>query len=269
MSISVLCSVRNGEEFLYEALSSVLRQTFKDICLIVVDDSSEDQTSQILKDLVSTDKRINVISNSHCLGLTRSLNKALATVATPWVARIDHDDVWHPEKLARQMEFLSNNPDIGFLGTAYREMDADGCNLRDSVLPVCQTDNEIRRALYRFNPFFHSSIMIDRKLVQGVGGYNERFLYAQDYELWVRLMNHTQAAILPEILCYRRMGEGNISVRKERAQRLNALKAKVLWARLNGFRIDLLGPLMRDLVVLMSPDSFKKVVRSRLRSVGR
>ena len=269
MTVSVICSVRNGERFLHEALSSVLRQTFKDISLIVVDDASEDQTAQILMELTSSDERLSVISNASCLGLTRSLNKALGIVNTPWIARIDHDDVWLPEKLARQMDFLTDNPEIKLIGTAYQEIGVDDSNPRDAVLPVCQTDKRIRLALYHFNPFFHSSVIVSRQLILDVGGYNERFLYAQDYELWVRLMAHTRAAILPEKLCYRRMGIDNISVRKERAQRVNALKSKVLWARLNGFQVGLLGSLVRDIFVILSPDFFKKAVRRYLRSIGR
>jgi hypothetical protein len=132
-------------------------------------------------------------------------------------------------------------------------------------MPLCQTDKEIREALYRFNPFFHSSIVARLEFINELGGYNERFVYAQDYELWVRLLHRTQAANLAETLCFRRTGDKNISVRKERAQRLNALKAKILWARLNGFKKEILPPVLRDLAVVLAPNAIKKFVRRGLR----
>lgn len=251
-----------------EALSSVLQQSYQDIRLIVVDDSSVDQTRLVLNDFASSDSRVIVLSNNCSLGLTKSLNKALDVAVTPWIARIDHDDVWHPEKLSRQMNFLASNPEIDLLGTAYKEMDEDGGNLRNAVLPLCRTDKEIRKALYQFNPFFHSSIVARRDIVQELGGYNERFVYAQDYELWVRLLHRTQAAILPVVLCYRRVGDDNISVRKERTQRFNALKAKILWARLNGVKKDVFLPALRDISVVLAPDTVKKLVRCRLHGEG-
>jgi glycosyltransferase involved in cell wall biosynthesis len=263
--ISIILVTRNGSAYLKDALDSIASQTWSDFKLLIVDDASEDCTPKIISRYKNSDERIDTIRNDICIGLTCSLNKAIMQVDSPWIARIDDDDTWHPEKLSKQMKFLASNPKVGLLGTAYKEMDEDGSNLRNSVLPLCQTDQEIREALYRFNPFFHSSIVARREIVHELGGYNERFFYAQDYELWVRLLHRTQAANLTEILCYRRMGDNNISVRKERAQRLNALKAKILWVRLNGFRKEVLSPVLRDLAVVLAPNAVKNFVRVSLR----
>ncbi len=266
--ISIILVTRNGSAYLKFALDSIAYQTWSDFKLLIVDDASEDSTPRIISYYKNLDERIETMRNDFCIGLTRSLNRAIMLVDSPWIARIDDDDTWHPEKLSKQMEFLASNPKVGLLGTAYQEMDEDGSNLRNSVLPLCQTDKEIREALYRFNPFFHSSIVARREIVQELGGYNERFVCAQDYELWVRLLHRTQAANLAEILCYRRMGDNNISVRRERAQRLNALKAKILWARLNGVKGEMLPPVLRDLAVILAPSAVKKLVRWSLRGGG-
>ena len=267
VTVSVLCSVRNGGDVLESAISSVLQQSHKDITLLIVNDASVDKTTDVLDRYAARDSRVKILTNSVSKGLTRSLNMALALVDTPWVARIDHDDLWHTKKLEKQLLYLKSHPHIGLLGTAYQELHSDvSGQLIDAILPLCQTDEEIRKALYQFNPFFHSSIMVKRELIQKVGGYNEQFVYAQDYELWVRLLSLTKAAILPEILCYRRVGAENISIRKERSQRRNALRSKLLWTKLNGYQKILLPAVVRDLAVIVTPKMIKSVIRKKLHS---
>lgn len=262
--VSVLLAVRNGLPYVENAIASVLGQTMTSIELIVIDDGSEDGTGALLDDLAGRDGRLHVLRNPHSIGLTRSLNLALQAARGSYIARIDHDDLWLEQKLALQLDYLERNPQIGLLATAYREDDLAGRWTRIPLLPMCRTDVEIRTALYRFNPFFHSSILIRRGLLIALGGYDESYRYAQDYELWTRLLTCTQAATLPDVLCVRRVGNSNISYRKERAQRFNALRAKLAWARRNGFSRLLLLPLLRDLAVIFAPGRFKLAVRSRL-----
>jgi len=262
--VSVLMSVRNGLPHIEDAISSVLGQTQISLELIVVDDGSDDGTSTLLGNLASSDERLRVLHNEISLGLTRSLNRALSVATGRYVARIDHDDLWLERKLAQQVAYLDLHPEVGLLGTAYREADIRGRWKRDPLLPLCRTDTEIRDALYRFNPFFHSSILIRRELLVALGGYHEGYRYAQDYELWTRVLSRTQAATLPDVLCLRRVGDDNISYRRERAQRFNALRAKLAWARLNGFSPRLLIPLVRDLAIVLAPRWLKAAIRSRL-----
>jgi len=264
-AVSILLAVRNGELFLEQSVDSVLNQKYRNFEFIITNDGSSDTTSHILDTFVARDNRIRIINNKYSIGLTRSLNNSLSVSKGEFIARIDHDDIWHPDKLDRQISFLNAHPEIGLLGTSYWEMDSDGTNLRRAVLPLCQTDDEIRRALYCYNPFFHSSIVARRTLLMEIGGYNTRFKYAQDYELWTRLIHQSKAAILPDILCYRRNGKFNISVRKEREQRLNALRSKILWSRFNGIRFFVIKAIIRDLVVILSPQFIKQLIRKYLR----
>ena len=261
---SVLIAVRNGIPHVKEAIDSVLTQSMRSLELIVVDDGSTDGTSDILEQMARHDNRLQIIRNSISLGLTRCLNLALGCASGKYIARIDHDDLWLVEKLAKQTSYLDLHPEVALLGTAYREQDIGGRWSRTPLLPLCQTDAEIRAALYCFNPFFHSSILIRRDLLISLGGYDERYRYSQDYALWVQVLRHTQAATLPEVLCLRRVGEDNISFRKESAQRLNALRAKLTWAKHNGFSSRMLIPLLRDLAIIFAPGWFKSTVRARL-----
>lgn len=267
-TVSVLLAVRNGERTIAEAVESVFSQTALDtIEVIIIDDGSTDRTRNILERIPCQNASFILLQNKFCQGLTKSLNQALSKARGRYIARIDHDDVWHPEKISQQLSYVENHPEVGILGTAYFDMDEDGGNMRAPEIPICYTDLEIRKALYKANPFFHSSILARTDLVRSIGGYDESFLVAQDYDLWVRLLGLTKGAILPEVLCYRRIGRGNISVKKERRQRINALRAKARWVKENGMDVTMIVPAMRDLAIIALPAYMKKIVRKRLHEV--
>jgi len=162
--VSVLLAVRDGGNVLGDAIQSVLDQSYLEFELVVVDDGSSDGTSAFLDELNTKGLKLKVLRNHTSIGLTRSLNLGLQYATGKYIARIDHDDVWGPEKLKKQLAFLESHPEVGLLGTAYKEMSMDGLSMRDALLPFCQSDSEIRRALYQYNPFFHSAIVVRRDL---------------------------------------------------------------------------------------------------------
>jgi cellulose synthase/poly-beta-1,6-N-acetylglucosamine synthase-like glycosyltransferase len=194
--LSVICCVFNGAAYLKEALASLFQQSFADFECIVVDDGSTDDTPRILRDCA--DPRLAVISQSNA-GLTRSLNRALAVARGEYVARQDADDVSAPERFAKQVSYLSENPHVALLGTGIRVIDEHGRKVRDYLYPA--DDAGLRRALLeRFNPLPHSSVMFRRAAVEALGGWDERFVKSQDYELYLRLIEHHQVASLREPL---------------------------------------------------------------------
>jgi glycosyltransferase involved in cell wall biosynthesis len=193
-------SVRDGAPWVLQAVDSILGQTAGDLELIVIDDGSTDGTHDLLATV--HDERARVVPQER-RGLTRSLNRALSLATAPLVARLDADDLALPERLERQRAFLAARPDVGLLGTGALETDAAGREIGRIVPP--ERDAELRRILIRRNPFVHSSVMMRRALVQGVGGYDERLLVAQDYDLWMRLSRITRLANLPEVLVVRRV----------------------------------------------------------------
>jgi glycosyltransferase involved in cell wall biosynthesis len=221
-AVSVLMSVYNGAASVQEAVASVLGQTDGDLELIVVDDGSTDATPALLAAV--GDPRLRVITQSRT-GLTRALNRGLAAARADLVARLDADDVAVPERLARQRAFMADTPQVGVLGAAAREVDADGATVR--VVRPPQDDAGIRRALIRVNPFVHSAMMVRRPLLEAAGGYDETLPVAQDYDLWMRLARRTRLANLPEVLVVRRLGPHRVSVEREE-DRLRA-EARVRW----------------------------------------
>lgn len=222
--VSVVMAVYNGEKYLKDAIESILDQTFRDFEFIIVDDGSTDKTLEILKEYERKDKRIKIIINKANIGLTKSLNKAIKEAKGEYIARQDDDDISLPERLKKQVEFLNRNEKIGIVGTFYYEINKKGKIIGKKTFPC--SDERLKKTLIKYNPFFHSSVLIRREVFSRVGLYDESFKRAQDYELWFRVANFYKLANIPEFLTKRRYLEEMISRKKENEQIYWAQKAR-------------------------------------------
>ena len=223
--VSVIMSVYNGERYLREAIDSILNQTFKDFEFIIVDDGSIDRTLEILKEYAEKDERIRIITNSENIGLTKSLNKAIKFAKGKYIARMDADDISLPERLEKQIEFMEKNPEVGLLGTAYYETNQEGEIIGRRNFSI--TNEKLKKVLIKYNPFFHSSVMIKKTILDKVGLYNENIPTAQDYDLWFRIAKNYKLANLSEFLMKRRYTKEMISIKKENEQIFWAQKARI------------------------------------------
>jgi glycosyltransferase involved in cell wall biosynthesis len=207
--VSVVMPVYNGEPYLREAIESILNQTFTDFEFIIVNDGSTDRTAEILTTYAAQDHRIRLVRNERNLGLIKTLNKGGALAQGKYIARHDADDISLPERLARQVDYLEQHPEVGILGTAYYRMFTDG---QHSLRQPPLTDTEIRWRLLFGNIWCHPSMMFRRHLLtKGEPIYNN-FFHAEDYELWLRLLKRTRAATLPVPLVEYRVHERSICV---------------------------------------------------------
>jgi glycosyltransferase involved in cell wall biosynthesis len=212
----------NAAAWLGPAVASVLAQTRGDLELIVIDDGSTDETGALLAGI--GDPRLRVERQARS-GLTRALVRACALARAPLIARLDADDLAAPERLERQLAHLDAHPEVGLLGTAAREVDAQGRE-RGLVRPPAD-DRALRRLLIRHNPLVHSSIVMRRPLLEQAGGYDVTYPVAQDYDLWLRLSAITRLASLPDVLVTRRLLPDRVGARRE-ADRLRA-EARARW----------------------------------------
>lgn len=221
-TVSVVMAVCNAEPWLVEAVDSVLGQTFGDFELIAIDDGSVDATPDILKSY--RDPRLRVLTQRQS-GQTPALNHGLRVARGTLIARMDGDDVCLPERFARQVAFLKMHQEVGLLGTACREISARGAVLRTITPP--SDDRALRRILIRLNPFTHSSMMFRRSVLQESGGYDERFIVAQDYDLWLRMSGLTKLASLDEPLVLRRLAPGQLSIARDTTRIHDEVTAKL------------------------------------------
>jgi glycosyltransferase involved in cell wall biosynthesis len=200
--ISIIIPVLNGATFLGKALASVTAQSARDIEVLVLDGGSTDASPDLVRTAARDDPRIHLIEMPGT-GLVERLNYGLALAQAPLIARMDSDDVAHPDRIARQVEAFKADADLVLLGSATIITDAEDRALRVSRYPL--HDAELREALLQTCPFAHPSTMFRRDAARSAGGYRAAFEGAEDHDFWLRLSTFGRIVNLPTpLLRYRR-----------------------------------------------------------------
>lgn len=222
-------SVYGDIRFLGEAVDSILAQSFRDFEFLIIDDGSEHQRH--LEALASRDPRIRLLRNPANLGLIRSLNRGVAEARAPLIARMDADDVAHPERLARLREAMDADLALGLVGSCYTTLDESGKDLESIRVP--QSHADIMWASLFYNPFCHSSVMFRRSAFDAAGGYELHAPHAEDYDLWARMLLSVKARNLPDALVKYRINSNGVSARHAEEQRrsADAVRAR-LWRKI-------------------------------------
>jgi glycosyltransferase involved in cell wall biosynthesis len=210
VKVSILLPVYNGENFLKEAVESILSQTFTDFEFIIMDDGSTDGTCAILDHYQRLDNRIHVHHHEH-QGLIASLNRGCHIAQGKYLARMDADDVSLPERLAKQVEYLETHPEVGVLGCGVQVIDGYGNKTRILRFPTEHSVLKWRLCFYNALTFAHPAVMMRRELLERVGGYNPEMVHSEDYELWSRLCGLTHLSNLRDVLFYLRKHESNVT----------------------------------------------------------
>jgi glycosyltransferase involved in cell wall biosynthesis len=210
MRVSVVIPVHNGEKYLAQAIESVLAQTFRDFELLIVDDGSTDGSRAIMDRCARRDARIRILSQAN-RGVSAAGNLGFEKARGEWVARLDADDLFLPDKLQRQVAFIRRHPDVRIVGTLGYFINHAG-----SIIGLVNSDGPFTRAEFermagRGAPVFfvHSSTLMHRETVLAVGGYREQYVQAEDVDLWLRMAGKGHLLLkMPEpLLLYRLHGE--------------------------------------------------------------
>ncbi len=195
--ITVLMTVYNGLPYLEEAIDSILAQTFRGFEFLIVDDASTDASRELIASY--RDGRIHLIANDQNVGQTRSLNRGLELARGEFVARLDHDDRAHPERLERQYAFLTAKPDVAIAGTASRVIDEKGLVI--GKRPFFGSPTVILWTMLFECVLTHSSTMFRRSLIWNeFGGYDDGVRFAEDFDLWSRVAAQHRLANMPDVL---------------------------------------------------------------------
>jgi glycosyltransferase involved in cell wall biosynthesis len=220
--VSVVMSVYNEEQYVGEAIDSILCQTFQDFEFVIVDDGSVDRTPAVLKGF--DDPRLKVHHQAN-QGQSAALNQGIRLSTGGYIARMDGDDISLPGRLEKEVSLLESHPEIGLVGTWCIKVDTKTGHERVQSLP--EDDSAIRRFMIVDNPFIHSSVMIRKDVLDRVGLYKEGLIW-QDYELWVRIAGHHRMANIPEPLVIRRKHPENITSTSRKSREFWEL-LKIQW----------------------------------------
>ncbi len=252
-------SVYNGSKVVDRAIKSIINQTWQDWEFIIIDDASNDASVARIKHFQRQDKRIVFLQNDCNTGLTKSLNLGLQRSKGELIARIDDDDWWHETKLEKQVTFLTKNRNYGIIGTnVIVHLNRDEKQVKKITMP--ETDDVIRKVLYRRTPFVHSSVVFRKQLVEKFGGYNERLRYAQDYDLWNRYLVETSGHNLQEFLCYRSSHLGNaLSFKHWRYQQYCIIKTMLKYYPVYHYEFPKYFHILGRIFSLLSPPYAKSI----------
>jgi glycosyltransferase involved in cell wall biosynthesis len=204
-ALTVLMTVFNAGRFLDPAIRSITGQSFRNFEFLIVDDASTDGSVEVVEGWALRDDRIRLIRNEANKGQTPCLNQGLRLARGRWIARQDADDLSHPVRLFEQFQFTTMHPEVVLLGTQGRMVDGQDrrVGLLDNPLSAVAAD----WTAPFLNPFTHTAVMFRADILRDeLGGYDENYRIAQDYELWTRVMARYPVANLPErLVCYRHL----------------------------------------------------------------
>lgn len=196
--VTVGIPFHNAERFIRSAIRSVFAQTTSDWELLLVDDGSSDRSRDIAQSV--RDRRVRVVSDGNRRGLARRLNEITAMAAGPFVARMDADDIMHPDRLAAQIASLKSRPDIDVCASLAISInvDRDPIGIRGAV-----EETVTPTMVFKDGLFVHPTIMFRREWALS-HPYSEKYPRAEDRHLWCSSFDHMRYQLLDRPLMYYR-----------------------------------------------------------------
>ncbi|WP_158630099.1 glycosyltransferase [Cohnella sp. AR92] len=230
VGVSVVIPVRNGAKFILQTLESIARQSYQGIEVIVIDDGSTDETVRIVQAFVNADPRFRIFPNAGGQGVEIARNYGVSLSSADWIAECDADDLWHEDKLSRQIRFRDSwNHEIPLvmLGTAAQLINEKG-DVVGTLSASPTSFEEYLEWMARGDYFLvnHSSVFYEKRTFLNVGGYKQGYTGAEDPELSSRMAEHGAVVNIPEPLFKYRKHLGSLMLATTSTQDINFLRIK-------------------------------------------
>ena len=210
--VTALTCVYNGLPYLKESIESTLNQTYTDFEYLIIDDASTDP--DVVKFIETyDDPRIRFVKNNQNLGIANTFNKALSIINTPYVVRIDQDDVNLQNRFEYQISYLEKHKDIDIVCSWEHSIDSNGNKLRYWKRVLDNYGAFLGYVLMGICPIWHPSIAFRTKAMKDVGCFNPEYTRAEDFEVTTRMaLKRLNAAIVPQFLVQVREHDNRQSV---------------------------------------------------------
>ena len=183
--VSVIIPCYNAEKYVEKAIRSILGQTYKNIEVLIVDDASTDTTIDIIEMLAREDCRIRLIKHQSNKQIVYTLNELINAARGEYIARMDADDISLPQRIEKQVFFLETHKDYAVCGTNLIDIDEEGNKIGIENFPAYANDTEFIAKFY--TPVCHPSVMFRADVCEN-NKYDPKYIYAEDYELWCRMI---------------------------------------------------------------------------------
>lgn len=232
--LSVIMPVYNCANYVNAAIESILNQTFNNFEFIIIDDCSTDNT--VFKINEYKDTRIKLIKNKTQKGICQCLNYGISISIGKYIVRMDGDDISHSKRFEHQFVFMEENPSVGILGTWYTIL---GTN---DIIKMPVKHEDIVLDMLEYSPLAHPTIFLRKSVLKDlITIYDQQYIYAEDYELWSRLILKTRVENLPICLLAYRKHDNQSSNLYFLEQRISAKRVRLnlLKQLYHNFEVDL------------------------------
>ena len=246
--ITILMPVRNGEKYIKESIDSILKQTFTDFELLIMDDGSTDRTVERIERY--TDERIRLIRRKH--NFIRNLNEGLELALGGYIARMDADDIMHTERLRIQLKRMKKNPNITVCGT-WAKIFSDKGNERNVFHFGHEIICEPVLELLKYNMLLHPSVMVKKEFLFNHHIKYQNYPYVEDYKLWFDIAKAGGILFVePQELMMLRRSDTQVTVTKKEEMFLGSirLRKEILLYLLSIYDNKALNSLLSDLEYL-------------------
>lgn len=246
--ITILMPVRNGEKYIKESIDSILKQTFTDFELLIMDNGSTDRTVERIERY--TDERIRLIRRKH--NFIRNLNEGLELALGAYIARMDADDIMHTERLRIQLKRMKKNPNITVCGT-WAKIFSDKGNERNVFHFGHEIICEPVLELLKYNMLLHPSVMVKKEFLFNHHIKYQNYPYVEDYKLWFDIAKAGGILFVePQELMMLRRSDTQVTVTKKEEMFLGSirLRKEILLYLLSIYDNKALNSLLSDLEYL-------------------
>lgn len=227
MKISVIIPTYNRADLLPRTIRSVLAQTFRGWELLVVDDGSTDDTHRVVASFQHLDARIKYVRQTNSGAPARPKNTGIRHARGEYIAFLDHDDEWFPEKLEKQFRLFktSKKSNLGLVGCNGWIVDASGARTANLVMP---REGDYMGELLKRNFFAtSSSVMVKKSVFDRIGMHDERFIMGDDWDMWVRVASVFSIDFVYEPLFKYYRHAANVSARMQPLEKIHEYEREI------------------------------------------
>jgi glycosyltransferase involved in cell wall biosynthesis len=280
-NVTALMPVKNGGVFLQRSLLQLQLSCNETDEILVIDDFSNDNTAQIVKDASKTDERIRLLSNSNP-GIVGALNLGLSEASNKWIARVDVDDIYEVSRIDEQRVRINSNvigifSDYDFFSENFPYL---------GTIPSAIDSDAVAVSLISSQRTAHPSILFNKESVLDVGGYQQEDFPAEDFSLWLRMSRVGKLISIPKVLLHYRLSAGSVTGTKREASiskknaliqsiGINPLNVERISAKLEqifeAYKSEIFSNereilLVRDLIMILRTNSLSEKSRKKIRS---
>ena len=210
-------TVYNGAAFLRPSVESVLEQSFDDFEFLIIDDTSTDESVELVRSY--SDPRIRLVLNDHNIGQAASLNKGLELACGDYIARLDQDDVCLPGRFRAQVRLLEERSDVAMVGSWVYSINPEGRKVRRWRPRIDNFGSFVGQLTLGLTPVWHPSVMYRRQAILTLRGYDPAYAPAEDYDLWTKVAGaRLNGAVVCAFLTAQRVHDTRQSIKGKAVQ---------------------------------------------------